>query len=141
MPIRMIILLYILVLFIFVVFYLIINLKWCVKTLREIAHPSNQGGYTKLIQIGLMIILVFIFCIIAWVYIKNPTKVDRTDVILAVVVGWLGLIIGRFFGERAMEALEEKQKINVDKLTTNIGKLNLLIEKYKKFIDRILPKL
>jgi hypothetical protein len=64
MSIRMIICLYILVLVTFIIFYFLINFKWCVKTLREISHPKNQGGYIKLIQMGIVSMLIIIFGVI-----------------------------------------------------------------------------
>ena len=91
------------------------NFKWCINTLREIASPKNQGGYTKLVQMALISFLCIIFFLIIRYYIRFPAKVDKLDVILTVIVGWLGLIFGAFFGEKSMENLHEKQEQAVKK--------------------------
>lgn len=107
-----------------------INLKWCVKTIREIASPENQGGYTKLIQISLILLLCTIFVIIFFYYLFDKGMVNKIDIILTVIVGWLGAIIGRFFGERAMETLEEKRQLSAKKA-------DFLIEKYYNLLTEL----
>lgn len=62
-----------------------------------------------------MLVLVLLFITIVVYYLLNPGQVDRVDVMQTVIVGWLGLIIGRFFGEEAMEILEEKRQLKVKK--------------------------
>jgi len=120
--------------FALIIFFLLINLKWCVKTLREIASPRNQGGYTKLVQIILITLLCSVFVVILIHYLLNPGQVDRVDLVLTVIVGWLGAIIGRFFGERAMENLEERRRLYATKL-------NLKLDQYQNFIESIFPEL
>ncbi len=119
-------------------FFLLIYLKWIVKTIREIASYENKGGYTKLIQIGIIIFLISIFIFIVLSYFKNPEQIDRMSIILTVIVGWLGAVIGRFFGENAMEGLtaqregivEAKNKLN--QYQGLVNKFQLLIDKLKK---------
>ena len=89
-----------------------INFKWCVKIVREIAREGS--GYTKLIQLVMMFMLVSIFVVIIIYYLYNPERVDRIDIILTVVVGWLGAIIGMFFGEKSMSVLEERRADKVE---------------------------
>ena len=60
------------------------------------------------------------------------------SIILTVVVGWLGAVIGRFFGENVMEGLtaqregivEAKNKLN--QYQDLVNKFQLLIDKLKK---------
>lgn len=130
MRLLVIILLYILVILLFLFF---VYFKWIINTIRDIASPRNQGGYTKLIQVSLTILLSLVFVSVIIYYFLNPSQVDRIDIILTVVVGWLGLIIGRFFGEKAMETLEERRQLEVKKV-------DFLIEKYNSFLNKILKK-
>lgn len=120
--------------FSFTLFSLLINLKWCVKTIRDIA--KDQIGYTKFIQICLVCLLSSIFLIIIFYYILNPSKVDRIDIILTVIVGWLGAVIGSFFGEKAMVALEDKRKINVSNLLIEMNNKDIIIEELSNILKK-----
>tara|TARA_Y100000310_G_scaffold237306_1_gene240592 strand:+ start:1755 stop:2159 length:405 start_codon:yes stop_codon:yes gene_type:complete len=120
--------------FAFITFFFLINLKWCVETIRNISSPRNRGGYTKLIQMGLIALLAGLFTIISFYYLLNGGTVDRVDIILTVVVGWLGAIIGKFFGERAMENLDDERKNYAEKM-------NLVLDKYEHFLDQAFPEL
>lgn len=128
MGILVIIILYIIVILLAIFLF---NFKWCIKTIRDIASPKNQGGYTKLVQVYFVFILTIIFLIIVFYYIYSNEKVDKIDVILTVVVGWLGLIIGGFFGEKSMENLHEKQELGIKRAWT-------LIDRYKRYKDDLL---
>ena len=127
---------------ILIVFFFLINLKWCVKTIREIASPKNQGGYTKLIQMGMIVLLSSIFIFIAIYYVLNDGKVDKIDLVFTVTVGWLGLIIGKFFSERAMESLENDRLSEVQKSLEINKKEREINEKLIKTIrEKLLKKL
>jgi len=118
----------------FILFFFLINLKWAVKTIRSICSPANHGGYTKLIQLFLVGILSSMFVLIFFYYLLNHETVDRIDIFLTVIVGWLGAIIGRFFGERAMENLDNDRK--------NYAKnVSLMTDKYNHFLDEVISKL
>ena len=52
---------------------------------------------------------------------------DRIDIFLTVIVGWLGAIIGKFFGERAMENLDINRRNYVKKVNDIIDKYDLLL--------------
>lgn len=142
MPIWLLLLIYI---FIILLFLFIVNFKWCINTLRSIASPKNQSGYIKLIQMGIIFTLIAVFCGVLVYYIMNPCKVDRVDIILTVVVGWLGLIIGRFFGERAMEHLDEARQLNVEKLKSQLEKMILInrrnIDRSRNYMNKYIRKI
>ncbi len=95
--------------------------------LREIFKQEN---YIKFIQFILIIVLLFIF-ISSFIYFWiNQTEVNKMDVIFTVIVGWLGLIIGAFFGEKFMDDLKEKKESGVR------GTLFPLMNKYENLINR-----
>tara|TARA_Y100000034_G_scaffold35645_2_gene43752 strand:- start:11398 stop:11832 length:435 start_codon:yes stop_codon:yes gene_type:complete len=134
MSILTIILLYLLVIFSFIIF---INFKWCIKTIRDIAKPSNEGGYIKFIQTIIIGVLILCFLGILIYYVEHPSKVDRIDILLTVIVGWFGLIIGAFFGEKTMENLSQKYELNVEKYKTHIEKKEILIKKHVDLANRM----
>ena len=113
----------------------IFNFKWCINCIRDIASPKNHGGYTKLVQILFIVMLISVFILIVVYYFYSNSKVDKIDVILTVVVGWLGLIIGSFFGEKSMEQLNESRKVNTEKLVNKIDRLSFLNRKYREIIE------
>lgn len=114
-------------LFALIIFLFLINLKWCIQTIRDIAR--DECGYTKLVQISVFFLLSVIFLSIIIYYFLNPAEVDRIDVILTVVVGWLGAIIGSFFGEKGMANLEDKRRVEVAKLINIITRQDSIISK------------
>jgi len=114
-----------------ILIFFLINFKWCVKTIREICHSGNEGGYTKFIQTIIVMVLILIFIGIIIYYIIDKQKVDRIDIVLTVIVGWLGAIIGRFFGERSMEQFEQKRYIK---------KIDLFMKDFVDFVDTKLKK-
>ena len=81
-----------------------------------------------------MVILIICFTGILIYYIIKPSSVDKVDVILTVIVGWLGLIIGGFFGEKAMESLEVERKVYAKET-------NLWMNKVNSFLDKVTSKL
>ena len=83
----------------------LLNFKWCIDTIRDICN--SKGGYTKFVQIIFVFILISIFLGILSYYVIRPDKVNKVDVILTVVVGWLGAIIGSFFSETSMQGIEQ----------------------------------
>jgi len=116
-------------------FFFVINIKWFTKTFRDIT--KDESGYTKLIQISLIILLSSLFVIIIIYYLFNPIQVDRIDIILTVIVGWLGAIIGNFFGEKSMKNLEDKRKINIEKLLNEINNKDLMLERTEPILKKI----
>ena len=118
--------------------FFLIKIEWFVAIIRDIASIKNQGGYTKLIQMCFMFVLTFLFVIIVIYYLFNPEQVDRISIILTVIVGWLGLIIGRFFGESAMETLSQEQKVNVKELNEMVKEYRSVGNQCKDIIENIL---
>ena len=115
-------------------FFLFLNLQWLVRTIRDIASPANHGGYTKLIQMTLIALLCLTFVAIVVYYLKTPEKVDRIDLILTVVVGWLGIIIGQFFGEQSMSVVDEQRKLN-------LRRAKFLLDEYHSVMSLLHKKL
>ena len=74
---------------------------------------------------------MFIFTAVFIYYLINDIEANKIDVIFTVIVGWLGLIIGAFFGEKFMEGLTKEEKSKG---------INLLdtIEDYEEQIDGLL---
>ena len=86
-----------------------------------------------MVQIFLIVLLSGIFVLIFFYYVFNESQVDRIDIFLTVIVGWLGAIIGKFFGEKAMGNLEVKRKIHTEKV-------NLVLNKYGNLLDQLLSE-
>lgn len=120
--------------------------EWFWNQIRDICNNDNRGGYTKLIQIMIMVILIGLLIGSFVYYWYSPEKVSNMGIILTVIVGWLGMIIGRFFGERAMEStLEQKQKLNVEQMQnvmntyeSRIERLSNVIKEYEERIGELL---
>jgi len=135
------------ILFLWVVILVIINfvlfkfkslykyLKEIVETIRDICY--RRGGYARFIQIIIITFLFIIFFIVVLYFLIYNEKVTTMGVILTVLVGWIGMIIGRFFGERAMEeaSLYEKSLSNstfiIDGYINKIEKLKSIINSYE----------
>ena len=132
------IILILILIFALVLFSFLINMKWLMKTLREIA--KDECGYTKLIQISLIALLIITFLTIIIYYLFHPSQVDRIDIILTVVVGWLGAIIGNFFGEKAMGNLEDKRDINVISLHDEIRHKDIIMRNMEELLKKDLKK-
>lgn len=113
--------------------FFLVKFEWCIKTIREICHSGNEGGYTKFIQITLTGILIIIFLTITVYYIINPSKVDKIDIILTVTVGWLGAIVSTFFGERSMKHISTKQQ-------QGIKKASLTLKEFESTIGELIKK-
>jgi len=109
-----------------------------VKTVRDIAR--DEAGYTKLLQMFIVSLLSFVFLSVIVYYFLNPGLVDRIDIVLTVVVGWLGAIIGNFFGEKAMAHLEDKRRISISRLINKISERELLTRDAESIIRKILKK-
>ena len=132
-----IVLLYLIVIASFIIFLIIANLRWLVKTLRDISRTENQGGYTKLVQLGIMFCLFAIFIAIVIYFFFNPDQVNGVNIILTVVVGWLGAIIGQFFGEKTMENLDTKRREGVKKDNKVMENKAKTIERYEIMINNL----
>ncbi|MBI2107311.1 hypothetical protein HYT57_04990 [Candidatus Woesearchaeota archaeon] len=119
---------------IIILIFLLLYFKWIVNTIRQICHSGNEGGYTKFIQTIIVLSLICVFFVILVYFIVYPSEVNEIDVILTVVVGWLGAIIGGFFGEKSMEQFNQKQ--SVKKAEKYMAKsediISKLIEKLKE---------
>jgi len=103
-------------------------------------------------QIGMIIFLVSIFTAVVIYFFFNPEEVNGINIILTVVVGWLGAIIGQFFGEKTMENLYIKKKEGITKVSITdekrvrvierieniIQEYDIIINKYNKRIKRMI---
>ena len=132
--------------------FFLFKFEWIIRTIRETASQHNQGGYTKLMQIGMIIFLVSIFTAVVIYFFFNPEEVNGINIILTVVVGWLGAIIGQFFGEKTMENLYIKKKEGITKVSITdekrvrvierieniIQEYDIIINKYNKRIKRMI---
>ncbi len=99
-----------------------------INKIRNISRAENIGGYLKLIQIIFVAPLIILF-VLTFVYfwINDSDKVSPITVIFTVIVGWLGFIIARFFGEKAMELTSEQH--------TNIGEMQEIIDDYENRVS------
>ena len=132
MSITLLLILYVLVILTAVFLF---NFRWIIQQIRQISNQGNKGGYTKLIQISLMGFLCIIFFSVVIYYFKFPSKVDKVDVILTVVVGWLGLVIGGFFGDKSMDDLRKEKE------QQGVKRADLLIARYEHVLDKLKQKL
>ena len=82
----------------------------------------------------IVVILIILFVLIFFYYLINESQVDRIDIFLTVIVGWLGAIIGKFFGERAMENLDIDRK-------NYARKVNNIIDKYDSLLNQTITNL
>jgi phosphoglycerol transferase MdoB-like AlkP superfamily enzyme len=95
--------------------YLCQFIKGIINEIRDIAKPANMGGYLKLIQIIFILTLLGLFVLSFIYFLWNDNPVSPVEVVFTVIVGWLGFILARFFGERAME-LTSEQYSNIKKI-------------------------
>lgn len=105
--------------------------------MKQIFKPEN---YVKFIQFIFIASLLFIF-IASFIYFwMNDVDVNNMTVIFTVIVGWLGLIIGAFFGEKSMDNLTNiKREFGVKRtLFPLINKYESLINRYKNQINDLL---
>ena len=92
-------------------------------------------------QIGMIIFLVSIFTAVVIYFFFNPEEVNGINIILTVVVGWLGAIIGQFFGEKTMENLDIKRQAGVRKADSIIKNKDSIIEKYENIMSSLIKEL
>ena len=79
--------------------------------LREIFKSENYVKFIQLVLVGVLLIVFLSMLIYFWL---NDAETTKMDVIFTVVVGWLGLIIGAFFGQKFMEGLTEEEESSRD---------------------------
>tara|TARA_Y100000310_G_C20690171_1_gene821681 strand:+ start:3832 stop:4242 length:411 start_codon:yes stop_codon:yes gene_type:complete len=132
MLIQDVIILYILVISLFILICIILHLRWFIDTIRDIASYKNPGGYFKLIQVFLIFIICMMLIIVFVYYLLVPGTVDRVDLFLTVIVGWMGMILGRFFGEIAMEDLMKTQSVKRSRTEDNFVTVKNIIQELKE---------
>ncbi len=116
------------------VFFFLLNLKWCVNKIRDIC--DNPIGYTKFIQLLLILLLSSLFVLIFLYYLIKEGQVNRIDIFMTVIVGWLGAIIGSFFGERSMENLTTQRIENINLLMNKLKLKDYIIERLTKKLEK-----
>ena len=93
---------------IFILIFIILLLIISKGFFKEIFKSEN---YIKFVQLIIVAVLLFVFIAIFIYFWTNEIEVDKMGVVFTVIVGWLGLIIGAFFGQKFMEGLtKEKEK-------------------------------
>jgi len=121
---------------IFILIFIIILLIISKGFFKEIFKPEN---YIKFIQFILIAVLLFVFIAIFIYFWINEIEVNKMDVIFTVIVGWLGLIIGAFFGQKFMEDLtEQKRKISGKEMLYELNKLSNIINNYEIQINKLI---
>jgi len=125
---------------IFILIFLIISVI-SKGFLKEIFKSEN---YIKFMQFIFVAVLLFVFIAIFIYFWINEVEVNKMDVIFTVIVGWLGLIIGAFFGQKFMEGLsEEKEDTSREMLNIledyeeQIETLSEIIDDYEEQIKRL----
>ncbi len=116
-----------------ILFFFFLNLKWCVNKIRDICN--NPIGYTKFVQLLLIVLLSALFLFIFLYYLTNKGQVDRIDIFMTVIVGWLGAIIGSFFGEKSMGNLTTQKRENVNLLISKLKLKDFIIERLTKKLE------
>ncbi|MBA7704961.1 hypothetical protein ES703_113784 [subsurface metagenome] len=109
-------------------FFIIISIN-SKGSLKEIFESKN---YIKFIQFIFVVVLLFVFIAIFVYFWINEIEVNNMAVIFTVIVGWLGLIIGAFFGQKFMEDLTEpKRKISGKEMLYELNKRFDIINDYE----------
>ena len=104
--------------------------------LKEIFKSEN---YVKFIQFIFIVVLLFVFVATFVYFWINEIEVNNMAVIFTVIVGWLGLIIGAFFGEKFMDDLKIKKDWGVKRtLFPLMNKYENLINRYKNQTNDLL---
>jgi len=80
--------------------------KWFFGQVREICREPE--GFIKFGQVTFIVLSWSCFLVILVYYMIIKTQVNALDIILTVVVGFLGTIIGMFFSKEALESLKSK---------------------------------
>lgn len=109
--------------------------QWFFKEVRDIARAPQ--GFIKFGQITFILLSWGAFLVILVYNIIVPRDVDSVNVILTIVVGFLGTILGLFFSDKALERMSERIQTKEVKLKEKIGRL----EEYIKLIDEAINKL
>lgn len=117
--------------FIFIFLFILLKFEWFWKEIREISGKRNIGGYLKLIQILFIITLLILFVLTFIYFWRSDDKISPIEIIFTVIVGWMGLIIGRFFGERAME-ISTEQIESIEAMQNIINNYEDRINEYEK---------
>ena len=82
---------------------LFLMFKWFFLQVRDIA--KDAGGFIKFGQITFILLSWGVFIVILIYYMVHPGEVDNINILLTIIVGFLGTIIGLFFSERSLEDL------------------------------------
>tara|TARA_Y100000310_G_scaffold324825_1_gene387198 strand:+ start:626 stop:1039 length:414 start_codon:yes stop_codon:yes gene_type:complete len=90
----------------FLLIILFFMFKWFFGQVREICKEPE--GFVKFGQVAFIVLSWGCFLVILVYYIFVKTQVNALDIILTVVVGFLGTIIGMFFSKEALESLKGK---------------------------------
>ena len=115
-----------------------------IAEIRDISKAENLGGYLKLIQIIFVVPLIIIFILTFIYYWRSEDTVNPITIVFTVVVGWLGFIIARFFGEEAMETTTRlKERFGeisevIKNYELRVNSSETLVKKYKERLDRLL---
>lgn len=118
-----------------IVIFLIRNLAWIIKEMRDICE--NESGYMKLIQLLFVILVLISFFVLLVFNLIFRESASKSDIFLTVIVGLMGTIIGAFFSERSMESIKKDR----DKKRKAIIQKTLKLREYKETLDKLLKKL
>jgi len=116
------------------VFFVSINFRWIWKEVRNISE--NKGGFIKLCQLVFIILSWIIFVFILIYYVIHPNQVNALNIILTVIVGFLGTMMGLFFSQDVIKSLEDRVKIEKSKKEIALKKRVNLLRLLKEKIER-----
>lgn len=88
--------------------YVLFNFKYLCNELRDIcAEPSGYFKYGQMIFLGFT---TFSFLILMFYNIFNEKIVSSLDIFLNITVGFLGTILGMFYGSKGIKYASESRK-------------------------------
>jgi magnesium-transporting ATPase (P-type) len=118
-----------------IIIFLIRNLEWITKEIRNICE--DESGYMKLIQLIFVILVLASFFILLVFNLVFRESTSKLDIFLTVIVGLMGTIIGTFFSERSMETIKKDR----DKKRKAIIQKTIKLKEYKEALDKLLKRL
>ena len=90
----------------------------------------------QFIFVSVLLIIFIATFVYFWI---NDVETNKMDVVFTIVVGWLGLIIGAFFGQKFMDNLTPERKREgislrrqISKYRNQINKISNILQEYEK---------
>lgn len=126
----------ILLILVIILFFILLKFGWFWQQIREISKPENTGGYTKFVQLVIIGILFTSFIGSFIYYWITKELVTAMTVLFTVIVGWLGMVIGRFFGESAMDIINKQRESYAKEVKSYARDTESFFKDYRNIMSR-----